>query len=65
MSCGLMNKAKVEDYCQKLLEQIAECEVANRPGRLEPRVLKRRRQGYEFMKKPRNDLRRELRKRCT
>ena len=39
-SCGLMDKIKVEDYCLKLLEQIAECEVANRPGRLEPRVLK-------------------------
>ncbi len=35
-----MDKTKVEGSCLKLLEQIAECEVANRPGRLEPRVLK-------------------------
>ncbi len=28
-----------EGYCLKLLKQIAECEVANRPGQLEPRVV--------------------------
>jgi hypothetical protein len=65
MSCGLLEKTKAESYCRMLLKQIAECEVANRPGRLEPRVLKRRRHGYKLMKKPRNDLRRELRKLCT
>ena len=65
MSCELIDKAKVDDYCRKLLEQIAECEVANRPGRLEPRVVKRRPKPYKLMRKPRNELRRELRKRCT
>lgn len=65
MSCGLVEQAKVKDYCRKLLEQIAECEVANRPGRLEPRVVKRRPKPYKLMQKPRNQLRRELRKRCT
>jgi len=55
----------MEDYSRKLLEQIAECEVANRPGRLEPRVVKRRPKPYKLMQKPRNELRRELRKRCT
>jgi len=64
-SCGLMDKAKVGSYCLKLLEQIAECEVANRPGRLEPRVVKRRPKPYKLMQKPRNELRRELRKVCT
>jgi hypothetical protein len=64
-SCGLIDKIKVEDYCRILLEQIAECEVANRPGRLEPRVVKRRPKPYKLMQKPRNQLRRELRKRCT
>jgi hypothetical protein len=48
-----------------MLKQIAAREVANRPGRLEPRVLKRRRHGYKLMQKPRDVLRRELRKRCT
>ena len=48
-----------------MLRQIANCEVANRPGRLEPRVLKRRRHGYDLMKKPRHVLKAELRKHCT
>jgi hypothetical protein len=64
-SCGLIEKARVDDYCRKLLQQIAECEVANRPGRLEPRVVKRRPKPYKLMQKPRNELRRELRKHCT
>lgn len=56
---------RLEAYLWLMLEQIAGCEVANRPGRLEPRVLKRRRHGYKLMQKPRCQLRRELRKRCT
>jgi hypothetical protein len=48
-----------------MLKQIAHCEVANRPGWLEPHVLKRRRHGYKLMVKPRNELRRELRKHGT
>ena len=65
MSCGLIDPTRVDDYRRKLLEQIAQCEVANRPGRLEPRVLKRRPKPYKLMQKPRHQLRRELRKRCT
>lgn len=65
LSCRLIDLRKVDEYCRKLLAQIAECEVANRPGRLEPRVLKRRKHGYKLMQKPRHQLRRELRKRCT
>jgi hypothetical protein len=65
MSCGVISPSSLEDYFRSMLKQIAECEVANRPGRLEPRVLKRRRHGYKLMQKPRNQLRRELRKRCT
>ena len=64
-SCGLIDKKRVDDHCRKLLEQIAECEVANRPGRLEPRLVKRRPKPYKLMQKPRNELRRALRKRCT
>lgn len=54
-----------EAYLRLLLQQIAACQVANRPGRLEPRVLKRRRHGYKLMQKPRHQLRRELRNHCT
>lgn len=43
-----------------LLAHIADNEVANRPGRIEPRVLKRRRHRYPLMKYPRDQLRREL-----
>ena len=45
-----------------LLAHIAANEVANRPGRIEPRVLKRRRHRYPLMRRPRAQLRAELRK---
>ncbi len=65
LSGGLIDESRLEDYLLSLLKQIADCEVANRPGRLEPRVLKRRRHGYKLMQKPRAELREELRKHCT
>jgi len=43
-----------------MLAQIAANEVANRPGRIEPRVLKRRRHRYPLMQRPREELRAEL-----
>jgi putative transposase len=43
-----------------MLAHIAANEVANRPGRIEPRVLKRRRQRYPLMQRPRAELRAEL-----
>ncbi len=42
------------------LAHIAANEVANRPGRIEPRVLKRRRHRYPLMKSPRDQLKLEL-----
>jgi hypothetical protein len=45
---------------RELLSQIAACEVANRPGRIEPRELKRRRHGYKLMQEPRTLLRARL-----
>jgi putative transposase len=42
------------------LRRIAANEVANRPGRIEPRVLKRRRHRYPLMTRPRRQLRQEL-----
>jgi hypothetical protein len=65
LSCGLIAATRLEAYLELMLKQIAGCEVMNRPGRLEPRVLKRRRHGYKLMHKPRPQLRRELRKHCT
>lgn len=40
--------------------QIAECGVANRPGRIEPRVIKRRCQHYKLMQEPREVLKARL-----
>lgn len=65
LSAGLVDASSLKDYLLLMLKQIASCEVANRPGRLEPRVLKRRRHGYKLMQKPRNELRREIQKTCT
>jgi hypothetical protein len=65
LSCGLIKPSALKDYLRRMLRQIAHCEVANRPGRLEPRVLKRRRHGYKLMQKPRAVLRDELQRRCT
>ena len=43
-----------------LLKVIAHKAVADRPGRSEPRVRKRRPKAYPSMKQPRNQLRRQL-----
>ena len=42
------------------LERIAANEVANRPGRIEPRTIKRRRDHYPLMHDPRQQLRERL-----
>jgi putative transposase len=65
LSCGLIPAQALPNYCLQLLKQIATCQVANRPGRLEPRVLKRRLHSYDLMNEPREVLRAKLRKRCT
>jgi putative transposase len=65
LSGGLIPASLLENYLGVMLEQIAGCEVANRPGRLEPRVLKRRRHRYPLMQKSRTVLRAELRQHCT
>ena len=44
------------------LERIADHKVPLRPGRVEPRVLKRRRHRYPLMHEPRDELREALRK---
>jgi hypothetical protein len=65
LSLGLIDKTRLDAYLEVMLKQIAGCVVANRPGRLEPRVVKRRPKPYKLMQQPRNELRRQLRKRCT
>ena len=65
ISSGVLTADQFREHCRAFLALIAQCEVANRPGRLEPRTLRRRRHGYPLMQKPRNVLREELRKHCT
>jgi hypothetical protein len=49
----------------QLLKRIARCRVGDRPGRIEPRVIKRRRHRYPLMQEPRAVLIARLRKHCT
>ena len=51
---------RLSGHCLALLSQIATCEVANRPGRIEPRVLRRRRHNYKLMQEPRHILKNRL-----
>lgn len=59
-AASLPGSSELETYCRTLLQRISECEVANRPGRIEPRVLKRRRHGYKLMQEPRHILKARL-----
>ncbi len=52
--------AQVTAACRQLIEHLANCRVVNRPGRIEPRVIKRRRHGYPLMQEPRQVLRNRL-----
>jgi hypothetical protein len=65
LSCGLIQASQQLHHYLTMLRQIATREVANRPGRIEPRVLKRRKHGYPLMQKPRETLLAELHKHCT
>lgn len=59
-AAGAIDPSQVLAYCRTLLKQISQCEVADRPGRVEPRVLKRRRHRYKLMQQPRAVLRAQL-----
>jgi putative transposase len=50
----------VREVTDSALARIAANEVANRPGRIEPRVLKRRRHHYPLLTRSREELRKEL-----
>ena len=46
----------------RLFALIAQCKVGNRPGRIEPRMRKRRPKPYPWLKVPRTQARREVQK---
>ncbi len=48
---------------EQMLQAISVHQVGNRPGRLEPRLRKRRTKKYDFMMKPRNETKLEILKR--
>lgn len=50
----------LELEARQLLRHISECRVANRPGRIEPRVIKRRPNQYDLMQEPRAVLKARL-----
>ncbi|QDV19819.1 Transposase DDE domain protein [Gimesia panareensis] len=64
-ACRQLEQQKLKVLCQTLADQIAACEVGNRPGRVEPRVIKRRRGTYPLMQQPRQVLRDRLRNNTT
>jgi putative transposase len=60
LSVGNLPPEVAFGLCQTLLKRISQVVVAHRPGRIEPRVLKRRRHRYPLMKEPRATLRARL-----
>jgi len=62
---GMLSAMALRNVCDELLKRMAACHVGNRPGRLEPRVIQRRRHGYPLKTEPRHVLTAELRKYCT
>jgi putative transposase len=60
-SCDPADPNQAELSYRRMLKHIAECQVANRPGRIEPRVIKRRRHAYKLMLEPRAVLKKKLR----
>jgi hypothetical protein len=58
-----LRRASGEDHLRivnDMLRAIASCRVGNRPGRKEPRAVKRRQQKYSFLTKPRAQARKGL-----
>jgi hypothetical protein len=49
-----------DEMLRQILRCISQCRVGNRPGRFEPRCVKRRRDQYKLMMEPRDKLRQRL-----
>jgi hypothetical protein len=58
-----LNRARGADHLRleaELLEAIAGCKVGGRPGRKEPRAVKKREKKYSYLTKPRTEARKQL-----
>ena len=53
-SCIRLRSGRFAEQWENLLETISELVVGQRPGRQEPRELKRRKKQYKLMQKPRD-----------
>ena len=51
-----------DEFIRRFLRCVSQCRVGSRPGRFEPRCVKRRRDQYQLMVEPRNQLRHRLSK---
>jgi len=51
-----------DEFIRRFLRCVSQCRVGSRPGRFEPRCVKRRRDHYQLMVEPRNQLRHRLSK---
>ena len=52
--------AEIDRIEKEMLRAIAKCKVGDRPGRKEPRAVKKREQKYSYMTKPRDQSRKGL-----
>ena len=60
LTAGVLAAESLTDMLRTVLHRIASCVVGDRPGRIEPRVIKRRRHRYPLMQQPRAVLRAQL-----
>ena len=60
LSSGMVAPENLPEYCRTMLHLISQCKVQDRPGRMEPRVIKRRRHRYKLMQEPRAVLKAQL-----
>lgn len=59
---GTRKQTDDRDAISSLLLLVAEQSVGNRPGRIEPRAIKRRPKPYPLLTKPRHEARKEIKK---
>lgn len=57
---GVDDPQRLLEYCQRFLKELSRCLVGQRKGRIEPRVLKKRKDKYRRMMQPREELRARL-----
>jgi hypothetical protein len=62
LALATWERLRLDEYWNLRFEQIAAQTVADRPGRFEPRVIKKRKKNYHLMSQPRDILKQKLRK---